>query len=626
MLCVGALAVVLGLLPNATVLATGMFVGAVPQALDQGLSSPPGHRAVLALALVSLGFALSGAGMALARFATEVLTTRLVHTVAETTGRACLRPRDIGVLETPDVVRDLAVLADVERSGLLLQVASAVRMNISRRIAGAGAAVILCAFAWWAPIALVAGWLVANVVSSRWLDRGFAVARTEGGGRLRRAEYVRSLAVDRSAAKELRIFGLADWVGRGYAQTWLEAMTSVWRTRRATARELAGGIAVIAVAYAAVFGALGWQASEGTVGIGALTVFGLAALATEDLGFLGDPQWRIGRAATMARQLLLLEGRLEERLAEADAPDRSARPAATRRAPRTGAPAEVRLEDVGFAYGTGRPVLAGLDLHIPPGQSVAVVGDNGAGKSTLIKLVCGLYPASSGRVRLDGVDLRTVGTDELRGRIGVIFQDFVRYELPLRENVGFGSLSSGSLSSGSRSRPDGQAAVEAALRDAGAGAMPATMPHGWDTVLARGFDGGVDLSGGQWQKIALARALAAVRGGAGLLILDEPTANLDVRAETELFDRFLDLTRDVTTILVSHRLSSVRHADRIVVLAEGRLVEDGTHAQLLAAGGRYARMFRLQAERFHEETSAEAATTTTAATLDAASTTGSAHA
>lgn len=204
-----------------------------------------------------------------------------------------------------------------------------------------------------------------------------------------------------------------------------------------------------------------------------------------------------------------------------------------------------------------------------------------------MKLVCGLYLPDSGTVRLDGRDLGTTPS-AARGRVGVIFQDFVRYELSLGDNVAFGA----------RHLADDRAALEGAVRDAGAAHLLDALPAGWDTVLARGYENGTDLSGGQWQKVALARALAAVRGGAGLLILDEPTASLDVRAQAELFDRFLQLISGVTTILVSHRLSSVRHADRIVVLADGRVVEDGSHDQLMAAGGRYARMFRLQAERF----------------------------
>jgi ATP-binding cassette subfamily B protein len=244
----------------------------------------------------------------------------------------------------------------------------------------------------------------------------------------------------------------------------------------------------------------------------------------------------------------------------------------------------VRLQGVRFTYrNRERPTLDGLDLEIPAGQSLAVVGENGAGKSTLIKLLCGLYPPDAGSITLDGATPL-----QARGRVGVIFQDFVRYPLPLRENVAFGSLP----------LLDDPETLEAALRDAGGAGVLASMADGWETVLSREYEGGVDLSGGQWQRIALARALAAVRGGAGLLILDEPTAALDVRAEAELFERFLAVTRGVTTILVSHRLSSVRRADRIVVIDGGRVVEDGSHDALMRAGGRYAAMYSLQADRF----------------------------
>jgi ATP-binding cassette subfamily B protein len=219
------------------------------------------------------------------------------------------------------------------------------------------------------------------------------------------------------------------------------------------------------------------------------------------------------------------------------------------------------------------------------------VGENGAGKSTLVKLLCGLYQPDAGTVALDG----GLSPLQARGRIAAIFQDFVRYPLPLRDNVAFGHLA----------LADDDEALGAALADAGGAGLLASLPHGWDTVLSREFEGGADLSGGQWQRVALARALAAVRGGAGLLVLDEPTAALDVRAETELFERFLELTKDVTTILVSHRLSSVRHADRIVVIDGGRIAEDGTHEGLMRAGGLYARMYSLQAERFAAEPAAE---------------------
>ena len=227
-------------------------------------------------------------------------------------------------------------------------------------------------------------------------------------------------------------------------------------------------------------------------------------------------------------------------------------------------------------------MLSGFDLTIPAGSSLAIVGSNGAGKTTIAKLLCRLYDPQEGAIEVDGIDLRAFDLESWRSRLAAVFQDFIRFELPLRDNVA----------------PAGAAddVILAALAEAGAGGLA-----GLDTILARGYPGGTDLSGGQWQRIALARALCAVRHGAGLVLLDEPTAQLDVRGEAEIFDRILAATRHTTTILISHRFSTVRHADRICVLEHGKVVELGTHDELMAAGGRYRTMFDLQASRFGDD-------------------------
>ncbi|MBV9266471.1 MAG: ATP-binding cassette domain-containing protein, partial [Acidobacteriaceae bacterium] len=224
-------------------------------------------------------------------------------------------------------------------------------------------------------------------------------------------------------------------------------------------------------------------------------------------------------------------------------------------------------------------VLEHLDLTIPAGTSLAIVGQNGAGKTTIAKLLCRLYDPQSGAIEIDGVDLREFDLSSWRSRITAVFQDFIRFELPMRDNVAPGGA------------PDD--VIRAGLEAAGAANLAEL-----DTVLARGYSGGTDLSGGQWQRVALARAIASVRSGAGLVLLDEPTAQLDVRGEAEIFDRLLAATRHCTTILISHRFSTVRHADRICVLEHGRVVELGTHDELMALGGRYRTMFDLQAQRF----------------------------
>ncbi len=241
---------------------------------------------------------------------------------------------------------------------------------------------------------------------------------------------------------------------------------------------------------------------------------------------------------------------------------------------------EIRFRGLTFAYPrSGRPVLEGFDLAVPAGSSLAIVGQNGAGKTTLAKLLCRLYDPQGGAIEVDGVDLRDLDLPGWRARVAAVFQDFIRFELPLRDNVAPAGA------------PDD--VVLAALAEAGAGGLAAL-----DTPLARGYQGGTELSGGQWQRIALARALCAVRLGAGLVLLDEPTAQLDVRGEAEIFDRILAATRQATTILISHRFSTVRHADRICVLEQGRVIELGTHHELMAERGRYRTMFELQAKRF----------------------------
>jgi ATP-binding cassette subfamily B protein len=290
----------------------------------------------------------------------------------------------------------------------------------------------------------------------------------------------------------------------------------------------------------------------------------------------GGVNWALPLAASSVAAVLRLHHRADE-LARLPAGTASA----------TGLPAQaIRLRDVRFGYpGRSRPVLDGVDLTVPAGTSMAIVGLNGAGKTTLVKLLCRLYDPDSGAVEVDGIDLRDLDVESWRSRLTAVFQDFVRYELPLRDNVA------------PLGAPD--EVVSAAVAAAGGDGLAEL-----DQVLARGYEGGTDLSGGQWQRVALARAICAVRTGAGVVILDAPTAQLDIRGETEIFERLLGETRGRTTLLISHRFSTVRQADRICVLENGRVAELGSHDELMAAGGRYHTMFRLQAARFDDDTAA----------------------
>jgi ATP-binding cassette subfamily B protein len=253
----------------------------------------------------------------------------------------------------------------------------------------------------------------------------------------------------------------------------------------------------------------------------------------------------------------------------------------------------VRFEDVAFAYpGARRPVLDGLCLTLRPGERVAVVGENGAGKTTFVKLLAGLYQPAAGRITVAGTDLADLDPLAWRRRVTAVFQDFVRYPVSLADNV--------AMAAPERAADPAAmvAAVHAAIQSAGLAGLVADLPDGLDTLLWPEGSGGTDLSGGQWQRIALARALFAVAAGRQLVILDEPTAHLDVRAETAFHELVIGALGAVTTVLISHRLSTVRPADRIALLRGGRVAEEGTHDELIRQGGEYARLFQLQAGIF----------------------------
>ena len=432
-------------------------------------------------------------------------------------------------------------------------------------------ALVLGGYTWWAPLLVGGAW-----AATHWLLRESSIWGERAEGEVldaqRHAEYAYRQAVDAPAAKELRLFGLSEWTVARFTRNREQLVDRRWHATRLRRRPLRWAIVLLVAANGLLLWQLARDAVAGELGVGQVVLFAQAAAGASALAF-GGLSWALPPSAHSVA--LVLE--LESQMAEAGRLHRGTHSA-------EGMPrAALRFRNVEFRYpGAQRPVLSGLELTVEAGTSLAVVGLNGAGKTTLAKLVCGLYEPTQGTVEVDGVDLRDIDTREWQGRLAAVFQDFVRYEMSLRVNVA------------PLGAPD--ETISAALAEAGASEIADL-----DVLLARGYDGGTDLSGGQWQRVAVARALCAVREGAGVVILDEPTAQLDVRGEAEIFKRILQATRGCTTLLISHRFSTVRHADRICVLEAGRIAELGTHTELMGLGGRYRQMFDLQAARFLAE-------------------------
>jgi ABC-type multidrug transport system fused ATPase/permease subunit len=552
-----------GVLPAAFGIVMGMLVAAVQR----------GDTLTLPLALVGTAFVLLQVLPPIHQAIGANLGDRTAAWLYDRLTDACVRPPGMGHLEDPALTNDLTVARDFDlgMTGPPLAISmDFIAGGLVEFVAGAASAAILAAYAWWAPLLLAGAWLATHWLlreSGVWRDRNTEEVRSAQ----RDADYAYRLAVDPPAAKELRLFGLADWTIDRFVARRTRLHQLQYAATRLRERPVAWSLLLVAAANIVVFWSLARDVGNGALTLGAMVVFAQSAVGASAIAF-GGLNWALDGAAAPVASVM----RLEPAMAPAGA-------LAAGREQAAGLPArEIRFRDLTFAYPGGAPVLAHLDLVIPAGSSLAIVGQNGAGKTTLAKLLCRLYDPQEGGIEIDGVDMRAFELDSWRSRVTAVFQDFIRFELPLRDNVA----------------PLGASdeTVRAALDAAGASSVADL-----DTILARGYAGGTDLSGGQWQRVALARALCAVQRGAGIVLLDEPTAQLDVRGEAEIFDRILTATRHCTTILISHRFSTVRHADRICVLEHGRVVELGTHDELMARNGRYRTMFDLQAQRFNEE-------------------------
>jgi ATP-binding cassette subfamily B protein len=585
------LQVVAGLLPVGFVVATAWVVAGVPAAVDGGVSSAAwvdlrDHLVTAAGLFFAIQLLLPAQA-----FVGELLRRRIDDRIRDRAMVDAFAGSGIAVFEDAEALDQAADGVNMLRVAVWTPGAACAGLIalVSRYLQTVAAAVVVgVVYAWWAGAAVLLAGLIIRFGYRVGLSVFGRVFRSHQRVR-RRWFYFRDLLFGSEAAKEIRIFAMLDWIRDRYADAFMQSALPVWRQRR---RIFYGPYVVYTlVAFVLLGGSLAGAAratATGVSGIGAFMIVMQAALSSIRIGaFIAESDVQTEYGMSAYRSL-----RRFGELTAAAASEPGAQPVPV------GVPVhEIRFEGVSFRYTTGGPlVLDRLDLTIPAGGSLAVVGLNGAGKTTLVKLLARLYEPESGRITADGVDIRTFAGADWQRTVAAIFQDFVHFELPVRDNVGFGAAA---LLDADPGRAD--AAITEALRRAGALDFVRTLPAGVDTPLSRQYTDGADLSGGQWQRVAIARALMAVDGGARVLVLDEPTASLDARAEVAFFDRFLDLTRGATSIVISHRFSTVRRADRIAVLEHGRVVEDGTHQELLALGGRYAELFTLQAARFADD-------------------------
>jgi ATP-binding cassette, subfamily B, bacterial len=502
---------------------------------------------------------------------------------------ACSTPAGIAHLERPGLAAELVAARDFDLGimGPPISVSMGfVGGGLVMLLGGAAQAIALATVTWWGAIVIAAAWLSTHWLlrgSSFWAHRGDPAVQQEQ----RHADYAYRLAVDAAPAKEIRVFGIGEWIVDRFAIRRNSLLDMQWKAMKLQQRSLAAVFAVLAVAHVVVLVPLFRSALNGEYSLSAVVVAVQAMVGVAALGVGVSFSWALDAAAAPVKAIEGLRGRMAKEGSLSAAPDPELREVTARNIGNLPA-SDIRFVDVGFTYPAGgAPVYEHLNLTIPAGKSLAIVGRNGVGKTTLVKLLCRLYDPTSGSVRVDDIDIRNFDPEEWRSRIACVFQDFVRLELSLRDNV----APSGA---GDRGAVDDQL-ILSALTISGADGLAQL-----DQRLSKAHVGGTDLSGGQWQRVALARAIAGVKLGAGVVILDEPTAQLDVRGEAEIFERLIEVTRGCTTILISHRFSTVRHADRIVVLERGDVVESGSHEELMASGGRYKTMFELQAARFDE--------------------------
>ncbi len=579
------------------VVALGAVVAAIPDVVSDGMASAAGRRLIVALVIAALVYAASlvldpigGAlGTAVRQRITGQLQARLL--------RAVTAPVGIAHLEDPETLDRLAS-AEGSLTGYFAGDAPVTWVGaVSGRLSGVIGCAVIAAYFWWLGVLLLLMWLAVRRIVLAAVLRQATDLRVQTTA-MRRGVYFFTVGSRARDAKEVRVFGLARFLAGRHVREFTEAFRGGQAGLRGLHVRAGACLAVVTAGYALALYTITEAARTHAIGLRAMAIMLPMLAVTAAAGNVSYDD------ITLARTLAALPDadRLEQDLTVPAAPDGSAAPDGPaapdgRSRQESGAAAQaaglpreaVRFEGVHFRYpSSAGDVLAGVDLELAAGTSTALVGVNGAGKSTLVSLLARLRDPTAGRITVDGQDVRELDPARWQRTIALMPQDPVRYPLSAFDNVAFGAIEHAGDTAG----------VQRAARLAGFAPVADELRNGWDTVLSRELPDGAELSGGQWQRLALARALFATFHGARILVLDEPTASLDVRAEARFYTRFHEITRGLTTLVISHRFATVRRASRIYVLDGGVITERGSHDELLAAGGTYASMYEVQAARF----------------------------
>jgi ATP-binding cassette subfamily B protein len=479
---------------------------------------------------------------------------------------------DLTSYEDP-TFQDKLERARVQGTDRVLMIQAAGRL-VQQVVTTASMAFSICLFSPWLLVALVVCVVPAFLGETHFAFLGYSLSFAQTPAR-REMEYLRVLGGSKESAKELKLFGLGPYLVDRFTTL---AMRLHKQTAGLARKRLFVGSLLTLLGTLGYYGTYAFVIYETVTGV--LTIGTLTFLAGAIAGASSNIQQVFSTFSTIADQALFV-GDLLDFFA--------VKPAVLSKANALAVPRPIRqgfeFRNVSFAYPNGRKVLHDVNFKLSPGERIALVGENGQGKTTIVKLLTRLYDPTEGQILLDGVDLREYDQEDLWREIGVIFQDFMRYDLTATENIAMGRIE----------ERNNTFRIRAAAQKSLAEDVIRKLPKGYEQLLGCRFDGGTDLSGGEWQKLALARAYLRE---AQVLVLDEPTASLDARSEHEVFERFAELTRGKMSMLISHRFSTVRMADRIFVLQDGRIAEEGPHDELMQSGGRYAEMFELQAASY----------------------------